>query len=152
MADPRLNAQGELPDADNVVRYCKKTYLREDGTPAPGAFFPDPRDGYVSVFWLEFAGIEDSVARWADIRKRIEKSGVLLRVQGKLAKVSVGTARTGMLAKFNTKVQVKHMPVLDDGGEPPDESHCGIHGLPREDVDVGDFLATLVSELQPAKA
>lgn len=152
MADPRLSTNGELPDTEHVVRYCGFQSLREDGTPGPGAFYPDPQDGYLSVFWLEFAQIEDEVARWSDLRRRMIESRIKLGAKGKLAKLPVGGARTGMHACFDKRIEVRHMPVLNDGLPEPDESHCGIHGLPLEDVDVSDFLASLVSDVQPAKA
>jgi hypothetical protein len=151
MADHRLNANGELPGSDHVVRYCSGTRIRTDGTPGPGAFFPDD-DGYLSVYWLEFARIEDEAARWADMRARMTASGLKLRAQGRLAKLSVGKTKAGVLTQFGRRLEIKHMPVLDDGGPPPDAAHCGIHGVPRESVDVADFFADkLVIEVQPAK-
>lgn len=151
MADPRLDANGELPDADHVVRYCSGTRLRPDGTPGPGAFFPD-NNGYLSVYWLEFARIEDEAARWADMRSRMTASGITLRVKGKLAKLPVGNTKQSVLTEFARRLEVRHMPVLDDGGPQPDPAHCGIHGIPPDALEIADFFADkLVSRVKPAK-
>lgn len=151
MADPRLDANGELPDADHVVRYCSGGRIRSDGTPGPGAFFPDG-DGYLSVYWLEFARIEDDTARWADMRLRMTASRITLRATGKLANLSVGKTKREVQTQFGLRLAVKHMPVLDDGGPPPDEAHCGVHGIPQDALDIAEFFADrLVSELRPAK-
>lgn len=110
----------------------------------------------MSVYWLEFARIEDETARWADMRTRMTASGITLRASGKLAKLSVGKAKSDVLTHFEHRLEVKHMPVLNDGGPPPDAAHCGIHGMPREGTEEGLELAIfvadrLVSEARPAK-
>lgn len=152
MADPRLDPNGELPDEDHVVRYCPFARLRPDGTAAPVAFLPDA-DGYLSVFWLEFAGIDNETERWDDIRKRMMTSGITLRAQGKLAQLRVGRTKAEVLEQLARKLTIKHMPVLNDGKPEPDPSHSGIHGIPREPLDVADLIAErLVSDLKPAKA
>ena len=151
MADPRLDSNGELPSGDHVVRYCPFTKLRTDGTPSPGAFLPSA-DGYASVFWLEFARIEDELARWSDMRLRMIASRIDLKAKARLAKVQVGRARLEVLAQLSRKIKIKHMPVLNDGLPEPDESHCGIHGIPHEPLDVAELFADqLVAELRSAK-
>jgi hypothetical protein len=151
VADSRLDANDELPSADHVVRYCSGGRIRSNGTPGPGAFYPDD-DGYMSVYWLEFARIKDEAARWADIRARMTASRITLRATGKLAKLPVDKTRRDVLAEFGRRLAIKHMPVLDDGGPPPDASHCGIHGIPKDSLEIADFFADhLVSEVRPAR-
>lgn len=151
MADPRLDANGELPPDDHVIRYCPFGRLRPDGTPSATAFLPDG-DGYLSVFWLEFAGIADDETRWDDMRRRMAASAITLRAQGKLAELAVGVTKLGVAAELSHSLAIRHMPVLNDGKPEPDPSHSGIHGIPREPLDVADLIASrYVSDLRPAK-
>jgi len=104
------------------------------------------------VFWFEFANIADEEKRWRDMRVRMERSRIKLRAQGKLAKLPVGRTKAEVQRQFQRSLAIRHMPALNDGKDEPDESHCGIHGLPRDELDVADYVADhLVDELRPAK-
>lgn len=152
MADPRLDANGELPADDHVVRYCPLTRLRPDGTPSGSAFLPDG-DGYLSVFWLEFARIADDNAELDDLRRRMAASSITLRTQAKLAQLQVGRTKGEVLQQLGRHLQIKHLPILNDGKPEPDPAHSGIYGIPREPLDVADLIAAqLVVALKPAKA
>jgi hypothetical protein len=79
-------------------------------------------------------------------------SNIDLKPKAKLAKLSVGRTRYEVLRHLGRKLEIKHMPVLNDGRPEPDPSHSGIHGIPREPLDVAELIADrLVADLKPAK-
>jgi len=141
----------EIPSTHHVVRYCSSTRLREDGTPAATAFLPDTSEDYLSVFWLEFSGLEDREARVADIRSRMTKSGIGLKAKGKLAQLLVGKTKKEVAATFGRDLSILSKPFVDEAFV--DDAHAGIFGISSQDLSIATFIASdLVEALHPARA
>lgn len=145
-----MTSGDEIPDSHHATRYCSFTRLREDGTPSSTAFVPDFGEDYVSVFWLEYAGLSDSRARIEDIRKRMTRSGITLKSKGKIANLGVGRTKEVVLSAFGKALYFRHKPSLDDGTF-VDDAHAGIFGLSHDDFPIAELIAENVVELHPAK-
>lgn len=140
-----------LPDSDHVARYCKFTWLTEDGRVRGGAFLPRVNERYLSVFWLEYAGIPDRDAQISDTRRRMSESRITLRSNAKIAVLATGSLKDAVRTEYNRELAVKHEPELDDG-KYVDPSHAGIYGLMPLDEEIAAFISEeVVESTYPAK-
>jgi hypothetical protein len=148
--DFRVSDGDDIPGEDHVIRYCSFTRLREDGTPAATAFLPDLGDDYLSVFWLEDAGMVGGEAQTNDIRSRMTNSGIKLRSKAKLADLLVGRTKNEVAKAFERDLLIVHKPSI--GESFVDDAHAGIFGFAAEDLAIATFIAeNLIEALHPAK-
>lgn len=128
-----------LPQDDHIVRYAKKRVLIRDDDENVVGVFPaafELRDGetYLSVTWLEFFSREYG-------QGLIEAAGAIrrqltVRPRDGFTTGPVSAARE-MCDRCNVRVRILHEPVL-----PENEGHSAWRGLPRDNSDLLDLLAT----------
>jgi hypothetical protein len=85
---------------------------------------------------------------WDGQLDRVQAAGV--RSTAKLAVLNVGRARTAVRERAGVEIRILHHPQTGLRGDP---SHCGIHGMPTPDADLGSayWLMRSVSEIFPTR-
>ena len=145
---------GELPDAAQVVRYVRPSYIREDGDVDGRAFRLREDETGLSVNWLDyFAGL--SKAEQVNEVRRL--SGLSLSRNGRFAELNVGDVKRAAGAEFPElpRLRFVHDPPAANGAIEADPSHSLVIGLPRPAdflmaAAVGDLIARRTQELHPA--
>ncbi|MGZ9108274.1 MAG: hypothetical protein ACXW4B_05580 [Micavibrio sp.] len=136
----------------HVCRYCKGTYVLENGEPSGEAFLLDNaiplEDNHISVNWLEYylPDAEDRAAQMRAIREAFTNKGYTVRASARFAILPV----RDILENFPSAsgdVAVLHWP------EENDPSHSGIFNLPVDaDKDIlQERLALVDWEMVVAK-
>lgn len=139
----------QLPDPDHVSRLCSRQRLNESGEPLGSAFLPRENDDYLSVFWLERTGRTGRDQQLVEIRRRMQRVDLKLRVQSRIAVLQIGRTRAGVQSEIGKEIRVLHEPVGADGRE-IDDTHAGIHGITPDDLELAECLARLTEEVVPA--
>jgi hypothetical protein len=142
----------DLPTADHIVRYVKKTMIEEDGT-VNGADFrlrPNrPDETGVSVNWLE-AFDADKRQQLAEVRRLFR---LTVRPAGRFAELNVGTVSETVAGELAT-LRIVHDPLDAESDFEADPSHAEITGLPPGDSPeadmIGDLIAQCVIAMHPA--
>lgn len=128
-----------LPDADHVARYCKPSAVDDTGLPMAVAFKPREDDQYLSVNWLEYFGVRESVAAVQHVRDVFRNKDFSLRSRGRFVVINVGSAKVIVREALGKQLRIDHQPLEND------PSHAGIHGYGADDLAVAVELATLVN-------
>lgn len=144
----------ELPDAAQVVRYVRPSYIREDGDVDGRAFRLREDETGLSVNWLDyFAGL--SKAEQVNEVRRL--SGLSLSRNGRFAELNVGDVKHVVGAELPELPGLRfvHDPPAANGAIEADPSHSLVIGLPRPAdsrmaAAVGDLIARRVQGLHPA--
>ena len=144
----------ELPDAAQVVRYVRPSYIREDGDVDGRAFRLREDETGLSVNWLGyFAGLS-KIEQLNEVRRL---SRLSLSRNGRFAELNVGVVKQSVSAELPElpRLRFVHDPPAANGANEGDPSHSLVIGLPRPAdsrmaAAVGDLIARRVQELHPA--
>lgn len=125
----------ELPDTDNVSRYCNYKKTHQGGLPTPKAFELRGGESYLSVNWLEYfkkASIDENLS---EVREVLRRKGFGIRKSGRFMVLNVGAIRS----ELGNLVTVRHMPECDD------PSHAAILGYENSQQSACLILAAMVA-------
>ena len=130
----------QVPDDDNLSRYCKPSYVDGNGLPMVSAFeLKKEGEEYLSVNWLEYFDAPDRAAAVNEVRRAFLDKGYGLRKNGRFAVFNVGAAKTAVREGAGRTLRIDHVP-LDD-----DLSHAGVFGYTEDDFAVAVELKALVN-------
>lgn len=135
-----------IPDKDDIARYCKASYIQQDGCVSGDAFKLRPEEDFLSVSWLNYwrkGSFEENIAATRNALQRKLK----ISRKAKLAVVNVGSMRENVQQALSGEtVSVLHEPSSTD------PSHSGIYGTNSienlEEAIVAEILAGGISSHQ----
>ncbi len=137
-----LPVQGTpVPEANRVLRYCKPSTLKSDGSPDVGSYVRRAKETYLSVNDADLAA-GSSLHEKASSTKTLMSPWLVLRPTGLLA-ASATQAVQGIEVQPN--LQVLYEPIAADATRPANPFHCGIHGVPTEEDVARGQLSVLIS-------
>ncbi|MXY60858.1 MAG: hypothetical protein F4Y82_01910 [Cenarchaeum sp. SB0665_bin_23] len=128
----------DIDDADHVARYCSPRKIKEDGTPAPGAFrLRDCDNCCLSVNWLECFRGQSIVDNILHVRSELCQHREL-RKNGRLAVLNVGKIKRAIKITNKLDINVKRNPRNNH------RSHACIGGYPTNNNEVAMTLSEMV--------
>lgn len=141
-----------LPDADHIVRHCKKSHINtETNMPSASGFMRrrNRKEESCSVMWLESFPSVDQDSQRAEAQARLASKGFSYKEGQGFALLNVGTTTT-QVSEAGYQISILHEPTTNLEGE-VDDSHSGIHGLPFDDELAGpsEFVALSVISFHP---
>jgi len=111
-----------IPDKDDIARYCKASYIQQDGCVSGDAFKLRPNEEFLSVSWLNYWCKDSFEENIAATRNALQRNLSISR-RAKLAVANVGRMREDVQqASSGDSVRVLHDP------DSTDPSHSGIYG------------------------
>ena len=142
-------ACNNLPDADTVVRYVNKTYVRPGGKGVlGGAFYLRENEKGISVYWLQCFQVNTISAQLVRVRRAIRRPGYTMKRSGRLAELRVGETKERVnraFGKHNSKIQFTS-EFFNDSSEYK-RSHSEIVGVPPPpDSPEAEMVADLIAE------
>jgi len=139
-----LDVKGDrIPPNDHVARLCYGKGI-EYGQIIGAAFWPRPRDDYLSVNWLECLQCPDRPSEIAEIRKRYARLN--LKKKDKIALLNVGATCSKVENESADRrcLNATHEP------EPDDDSHSGLWGFSDDDILIAELILQSVIDVVPA--
>jgi len=135
-----------IPDKDDIARYCKASYIQQDGRVSGEAFKLRPNEEFLSVSWVNY-WCKDSFEENITVTRNVLQRNLRINRRAKLAVVNVGRMREDVQqASSGETVRVLHEPSSSD------HSHSGIYGTNSienlEEAIVAEILAGGISSHQ----
>ena len=110
----------DIPNTDNVARYCNPCTIDEHNMPRVTAFTFRNDEESLSVNWLEFL-VKSNVSEAVNmVRKLLPNTGYTIRKNGRIAVLGVGDIKIAV-SKVTCAPQIKHDP------KPKNCSHASIY-------------------------
>lgn len=136
----------QVPANDHVCRHCLPTHI-DEGVVSAAAFMRRPSEQGLSVNWLEFLNEPNLDRQLKQIRKVYKNKNMRLTSDSRIAVLNVGDTLTFVetYSKDNRRLTVNQGP-----SNPKDPSHCVIHGMDVEEVDIAQLIALTVLSDHPS--
>ena len=110
----------DIPDADNVARYCSPRTVNEDNMPTLDAFKFRSGEEFLSVNWTELL-VRSNVSEAVNmLRKILPDTGYNIKKNGRIVVLGVKAAKIAV-SEVAGKPQIKHDPKQDN------HSHSAIY-------------------------
>ena len=102
-----------IPDADNVARYCSPRTVNEDNIPTLDAFKFRNGEEFLSVNWTEFLVRSNVPEAVSMLRKIFLDTGYSIKKDGRIAVLGVKDIKIA-ISEVACTPQIKHDPKRDN--------------------------------------
>ena len=126
----------DIPDNNNVARYCSPRTINEDNMPTTSAFSIRDGEEYLSVNWLEYFGKLNMSESITQLQKIFSTLDYGIKKDGRFAVLMVKDIKT-VISAVSHIPQIKHIPMQDN------DSHAGIY-IKINEYTVAQVLARLI--------